>query len=268
MHSRAPRPCFFIISRARSVRYLRSRSQLTRCCQSKPAMPKFAPMKSSPTGGGLAMTRTPASRSYPGTAGVSPAFPIPALRPKESGRDARGPRVGRGFHSFIGQVRETIFCRRHQNLPRRERRPVLQLASRRRSAGLPERMSAGEGVDLLARLRDSREVAKWRDVDAEEFGSGGLAGETDIRDRHLVAMAETTCFFHAEVDFERGQRLRMPMAAPCRACRLVDLKFVLQVLAHARHNERMRIAGHDLGEAAHPRPAARIFRQQRRIGPR
>src|ERR1700722_5898537 len=47
MHSMAPSPCFFIISRARSIRYLRSRSQLTRCCQSMPAMPKFAPIKSS-----------------------------------------------------------------------------------------------------------------------------------------------------------------------------------------------------------------------------
>src|SRR5262249_56861790 len=42
MHSMAPRRCFFIISRARSVRYFFSRSQLTRCCQSSPAMPKFA----------------------------------------------------------------------------------------------------------------------------------------------------------------------------------------------------------------------------------
>src|SRR5258707_10820093 len=122
-------------------------------------------------------------------------------------------------------------------------------------------MSAGEGVDLKARLRDAGEVRKWRDVDAEEFGSGVLTGETDVRDRHLVAMAETTCFFRAEVGFERGQRLRMPMAAPGHARGLVDLEFVLQILAHARHNERMRIAGHDLGEAAHPRPAACILRQ-------
>src|SRR5262245_22845735 len=38
----APRPCFFMRSRARSVRYFFIRSQLTRCCQSNPAMPKFA----------------------------------------------------------------------------------------------------------------------------------------------------------------------------------------------------------------------------------
>src|SRR5499433_2553911 len=42
MHSMAPRPCFFMCSRARSVRYFFIRSQLTRCCQSNPAMPKFA----------------------------------------------------------------------------------------------------------------------------------------------------------------------------------------------------------------------------------
>src|SRR5258707_6056424 len=140
-------------------------------------------------------------------------------------------------------------------------RSGLQLASCRRSARLPERVGAGESVDLWARLRDTGEVRKWRDVDTEEFGSGGLTGETDVRDRHLVAMAETTCFLGAEVDFERRQRLRMPMAAPCHARRLVDLKFVLQVLAHAWHNERMRIAGHDLCEAAHPGPAACILWQ-------
>src|SRR5258707_8565006 len=49
MQSTAPSPCFFIISRARSVRYLRMRSQLTRCCQSKPAMPKFAPINALPS---------------------------------------------------------------------------------------------------------------------------------------------------------------------------------------------------------------------------
>src|SRR5262245_34767878 len=42
MHSMAPRPCFFMRSRARSVRYFFKRSQLTRCCQTNPAMPKFA----------------------------------------------------------------------------------------------------------------------------------------------------------------------------------------------------------------------------------
>src|SRR6266404_2458684 len=42
MQSMAPRPCFFMCSRARSVRYFFNRSQLMRCCQSNPAMPKFA----------------------------------------------------------------------------------------------------------------------------------------------------------------------------------------------------------------------------------
>src|ERR1700689_1860668 len=38
----APRPWAFMRSRARSRRYLRIRSQLTRCCQSNPTLPKFA----------------------------------------------------------------------------------------------------------------------------------------------------------------------------------------------------------------------------------
>src|SRR5882724_12989869 len=57
MQSTAPSPCFFIISRARSVRYLRMRSQLTRCCQSKPAMPKFAPINALPSFGACAPHR-------------------------------------------------------------------------------------------------------------------------------------------------------------------------------------------------------------------
>src|SRR5579863_7600739 len=61
MHSMAPRPCFFIIARARSVRYLRSRSQLTRCCQSMPAMPKFAPIRLSHSS--LYVTQKPCSPS-------------------------------------------------------------------------------------------------------------------------------------------------------------------------------------------------------------
>src|SRR6184192_1093397 len=48
MHKIAPSPCAFMRSRARSSRYLRMRSQLTRCCQSRPPMPKFAPMNVSP----------------------------------------------------------------------------------------------------------------------------------------------------------------------------------------------------------------------------
>src|SRR5262249_15183431 len=45
MHSMAPRPCFFMRSRARSVRYFFNRSQLTRCCQSNPGEPKFGGSK-------------------------------------------------------------------------------------------------------------------------------------------------------------------------------------------------------------------------------
>src|SRR5215831_4252722 len=42
MSSIAPSPAAFMRARARSRRYLRSRSQLMRCCQSSPTMPAFA----------------------------------------------------------------------------------------------------------------------------------------------------------------------------------------------------------------------------------
>src|SRR5215813_10469731 len=95
-----------------------------------------------------------------------------------------------------------------------------------RCAGLLKGMGAGESVELLASFGDAREVRKRRDVDAEEPGAGGLAREADIGHRYLVAMAEAARFLGAEVDFERGQRPRVPMPAPCHPGRLVDLKFV------------------------------------------
>src|SRR5262249_29235968 len=87
----APRPCFFIISRARSVRYLRRRSQLTRCCQSKPAMPKFAPMNVS------LVPREPRERYVKNLAGPSRRGQSNERRiqPKEQAFSGRvGARIG------------------------------------------------------------------------------------------------------------------------------------------------------------------------------
>src|SRR5215469_8213492 len=72
---------------------------------------------------------------------------------------------------------------------------------RRRRSPLLERVGAGERIELLAGLRDAGEVRERRDVDAEELGPGGLAGKADVGERHLVAMAEATCFACAEVNF-------------------------------------------------------------------
>src|SRR5215467_11014105 len=63
MHSIAPSPCAFIRWRARSRRYLRRRSQLTRCCQSNPTMPKFAIVL--PPSCGERVTRQPSKFNRP-----------------------------------------------------------------------------------------------------------------------------------------------------------------------------------------------------------
>src|SRR4051812_32944042 len=55
------------------------------------------------------------------------------------------------------------------------------------------------------------------------------------------------------------------MPAPGEALRFAQIELALQELADARHDERMRVAGDDLREAAHARPAARIGRQERRL---
>ena len=51
-------------------------------------------------------------------------------------------------------------------------------------------MGARERVDLQARVDDARDIGIRAHVDAVEAGAGALAGEADIGDRHLVAVAE------------------------------------------------------------------------------
>src|ERR1700704_1511903 len=146
---------------------------------------------------------------------------------------------------------------------------ALSMRSNRRGrARLLERMSAREGVDLLAGGGDANHVWEGHGVDVEEFRPGGLAREADVGDRHLVAMAETSRLLAFEMGFERGERLDVPMAAPCHPGGLVDLELMLEIFAHPRHDQRMRIAGDDLGEPAGAGAAARIARQQRglRVG--
>src|ERR1700704_3409604 len=138
-------------------------------------------------------------------------------------------------------------------------------SNRRGRARLLERMGARDGVDLLAGAGDTDHGWEGRGVDVEEFRAGGLAREADVGDRHLVAMAETSGLLALELGFERGQRLDVPMAAPCHPGGLVDLELMLEIFPHARHDQRMRIAGDDLGEPTHARAAARIARQQRRL---
>ena len=66
----------------------------------------------------------------------------------------------------------------------------------------------------------------------------GLVREADVgeRDRVAVAIAAGGVF---QVCFEHGQRGRVPMLAPFDARRLIELEFVFQIFAHARHDQRV-----------------------------
>ena len=57
-----------------------------------------------------------------------------------------------------------------------------------------------------------------------------------------------------QVRFEPGERGCMPMFAPFDAGRLIELEFVFQIFAHARHDQQVQIAGDDL---CRPRTRAR-----------
>src|SRR4051812_9577408 len=117
MQSTAPSPCFFIISRARSVRYLRMRSQLTRCCQSRPAMPKFAPINALPSFSACAphsVAQLLAGRLLPGqsTALRMTCIPMKPCSPMKTcdrsgrllagiGREASGLNAGDGTYLVV-----------------------------------------------------------------------------------------------------------------------------------------------------------------------
>src|SRR6516165_5432454 len=93
------------------------------------------------------------------------------------------------FHSFIRHAKETnIFCRCAKFL-------------RCRRALLPERMGAGEGIDLLACIGDTHDVGKRREIHIEELRAGDLAGEADIRERYVVAMTEAAGFRSTKMGF-------------------------------------------------------------------
>src|SRR5262249_48207183 len=126
-------------------------------------------------------------------------------------------------------------------------------------------MRAGKRLDLVAALDDAVDGRERRRIDLEEFRARGLARETDVGDADRLAVTEAAGLRALEMRLERRERLGDPVPAPCHAGRLVELELVLEVFAHARDQQRMRIAGDDLGEAAHARPVAGLRRQQPRM---
>src|ERR1700758_3775627 len=108
-------------------------------------------------------------------------------------------------------------------------------------------MRAGKGIDRRQRIRDPRKVREWRRVDIEELRAGRLAGETNVGERNRIAMAVAPGGGGRQMLFESGERRGVPMLTPfCARC-LVELELVLQIFAYPRHDQRMRIAGDDLG---------------------
>jgi hypothetical protein len=76
-------------------------------------------------------------------------------------------------------------------------------------------------------------------VSTEKYFAPAAWLEADVgeRDRVAVAIAAGSSVF--QVRFERGQRSGVPMLAPFDARRLIELEFVFQIFAHARHDQRV-----------------------------
>ena len=100
-------------------------------------------------------------------------------------------------------------------------------------------MRACESIDCRERICDPRKIWKRRGVDVEELGAGGLAGETNVRERDRIAVAIAAGGGTAQMRFQSGERGNVPMLSPLGPCRLVELEFVLQIFAHARHDQRV-----------------------------
>ena len=83
------------------------------------------------------------------------------------------------------------------------------------------------------------EIQKRRGVDREEFCSHGLARKADVGERDRVAAAVAAGGGVFQVRFERGERSGVPMLAPFDAGWLIELEFVFQIFAHARHDQRV-----------------------------
>src|SRR6185503_17924495 len=104
-----------------------------------------------------------------------------------------------------------------------------------------------------------------------EIGERGdhLRRDADVRQGRGVAVAEPAgLFLPGEVGLDRLERAQGPVAEPAVARGLVLVHLLFEVAADPRRDQRVPVGGGDEREPAHPGPAARIFRQERRRGPR
>src|SRR6478609_4257553 len=120
---------------------------------------------------------------------------------------------------------------------------VLSMQARlrcRRRAGLLERMGPSKCVVLGASLGDSFDCRVWRQVDFEEICACHLTRQADVRKRYLLALTiGAGVLLGRQMLFETRQRRLMPMLRPCLYSGFIDLELMREILAHARHNERM-----------------------------
>src|SRR5215831_14987677 len=127
-------------------------------------------------------------------------------------------------------------------------------------------MGAGEGVVFHALVDDPPYRRKRGGVELVEIGAGSLAGQADVGNRDRIALAVAAGLLAAgEVGLQRRERRADEIMDELEPRRLVDLELVLEIFAYPWHQQRMRIAGDDLREPAHPRPRARLLRQERRL---
>src|SRR5436305_8922446 len=109
----------------------------------------------------------------------------------------------------------------------------------RRRTGLLERVSRRERIDLKTIVDDPRDGRERLEVDLEQPRAHRLADDADVADRRALADAKPPGPLIArQVTFERGQSFAYPMADPLRARRLVELQFVGEIIAYARHHQR------------------------------
>ena len=92
----------------------------------------------------------------------------------------------------------------------------------------------------------------------KNFAPAALAREADVGERDRVAVAIVARGGVFQALFECGERGRVPMRAPFDAGRLIELEFVFQIFANARHDQGVRIAGDDSCESSHTCAAPRV----------
>jgi hypothetical protein len=92
------------------------------------------------------------------------------------------------------------------------------------------------------RLGDALHGRIGRVIDLEEARARRLAHQAEVRHRDAVAMRELSGLLVArEMPFERGKALVHPVLDPFHPRRLIELELMLEEIAHARHDQRMRV---------------------------